>query len=149
MLNRVFGPLDSKMVKKQKRTKSGICVFIKLCGTISDPPKVTSHPQGTTIIEGKTLNLTCLATGKPEPIITWFKDGHLIKGKSNGILVIIKTKRTEDGTYQCFANNTVGADRSSTARVNVLCKYRYNFCNMSIHYFETRTKCCTLVGSDI
>lgn len=104
-----------------------------------DPPRVTTHPQATTILEGKPLNLTCLATGKPEPIITWYKDGLVIKDRSNGIFVITKIKRRDDGIYQCYAKNKVGTDRSLTAKVQVNCKCARHICIYTITYW---TKYC-------
>lgn len=41
------------------------------CFTISVPPKIYDISSDMTINEGTNVTLTCLATGKPEPSISW------------------------------------------------------------------------------
>lgn len=61
----------------------------------------------------ETLRISCSAIGKPEPKITWYKNGHELlehtrekHGKS--ILLIRNLMQRDTGTYTCVARNMVG-----------------------------------------
>ncbi|XP_055516059.1 hemicentin-1-like [Leucoraja erinacea] len=65
--------------------------------------------------EGETLNLTCLATGNPQPGVTWWKDGRVVNGSAGyavssdgSTLEILHTGLSHTGQYTCLATNTVG-----------------------------------------
>jgi len=64
----------------------------------------------------ETLRISCSAIGKPEPKITWYKNGHELlentrekHGKS--ILLIRNLMQRDTGTYTCVARNMVGETR--------------------------------------
>ncbi|XP_069772736.1 hemicentin-1-like [Narcine bancroftii] len=67
------------------------------------------------IKEGESMNLTCLATGKPKPSITWLKDGHMLNGStgyrvsSDGSTIkILDASLLNTGQYTCLATNSIG-----------------------------------------
>ncbi|XP_053486492.1 vascular endothelial growth factor receptor kdr-like [Ictalurus furcatus] len=66
-----------------------------------------------------TLTLACLAHGVPPPFITWYKDkipiteGPGITLKDNGILIIQRVKKEDEGLYECQASNAKGLATSS------------------------------------
>ncbi|XP_047658234.1 vascular endothelial growth factor receptor kdr-like isoform X2 [Tachysurus fulvidraco] len=66
-----------------------------------------------------TLKLTCQAHGVPPPFITWYKDkiaiteGPGITLKDNGVLIIQRVKKEDEGMYECKASNAEGAVTAS------------------------------------
>ncbi|KAF5889024.1 vascular endothelial growth factor receptor kdr-like, partial [Clarias magur] len=66
-----------------------------------------------------TLNLTCLALGAPAPFITWYKENIPIKEgpgitlMENGVLIIQRVKKEDEGMYKCQASNANGVATSS------------------------------------
>ena len=77
---------------------------------------IVSHPRFTVkpplrILAGigDTLTLNCSATGDPQPVISWRKQGgHLPVGRNqqiNGALVIRNIKRNDAGYYICTATS--------------------------------------------
>ena len=70
--------------------------------TVKPPAKVVVSP-------GETLTLNCSATGDPQPVISWRKQGgHLPVGRSqqsNGDLVIRGLQVSDTGIYICAATS--------------------------------------------
>ena len=80
-------------------------------------------------LEGDTINLVCTATGRPSPMIQWYKDGVLLTNdtssltsvyneefESSGllfttsILELCSVDADSSGTYSCLALNAAGND---------------------------------------
>lgn len=51
------------------------------------------------------MTLTCGAEGTPEPNITWYKDGVLLRGENSRNLVIQEVQLSDRGWYHCNATN--------------------------------------------
>lgn len=51
------------------------CVFAAEAPTILTPPD-----QLKVVAEGTSVNLTCRVAGKPDPIVTWYRDNQQISG---------------------------------------------------------------------
>lgn len=87
------------------------------------PAKFTSQLERVEVSEGEPLRLKCAVVGKPDPIITWFKDqqqvheSDKIKLKMTSdntcILNIPKSDMNDEGTYTCSATNSAGKDTTS------------------------------------
>ncbi|KAK9963109.1 hypothetical protein ABG768_006328 [Culter alburnus] len=66
-----------------------------------------------------TLTLVCMASGVPEPFITWYKDktpvteGPGITLKGDGTLIIERVKKDDEGIYECRASNAGGEAKTS------------------------------------
>jgi len=75
------------------------------------------NPTGpTTVIqpEGTTVQLKCLASGKPMPDIRWKKNGKILSEDEYGvtqsqILIIKDLRQTDTGNYTCELFNSFGA----------------------------------------
>ena len=67
--------------------------------------------------EGSPVNISCTASGKPDPDVKWMKSS----GKTTAFLTFNSIKRADDGLYTCKANNSVGNDVSHVTLV-VHCK---------------------------
>ena len=88
------------------------------------------HPINQTKIEGENVTFTCDATGNPEPIFLWTKDGapvslttlKIIFSSDFKRLFITNVNRTDSGEYVCGAGNYIGGYQSNSASLNVYCK---------------------------
>ena len=95
-----------------------------------DRPEIATQLQNDTRTEGRNVTLTCNATGNPEPVLSWSKDGNLAKSSNrisfladNKLLKITNVKRSDGGKYMCVAYNEVGNTSSKIAILNVQCKW--------------------------
>ena len=91
--------------------------------------------------EHSEVTLSCNATGKPEPNITWTRvwengtDSRALQSK-DGYLVMANISRSSNGTYRCTAFNGVGKPVNQTVTVIVRCKLP-RLCNVSFKLIET------------
>lgn len=81
-----------------------------------------------TVGEKQNVTLPCRATGFPPPVITWYKNGHVIEEKRKHFKIrnweIIEIRFEDHGIYTCKAENVFGSDQSS---VDLAVKGEYNF----------------------
>ncbi|CAD5231988.1 unnamed protein product [Bursaphelenchus xylophilus] len=83
-------------------------------------PKFEELLYNSTIEKGRELSLVCKASGKPQPTITWFKDGLKIIANHRLVqytdrrgvvrLNIINVNDGDAGEYSCEAENGYGRD---------------------------------------
>ncbi|KAL3853061.1 hypothetical protein ACJMK2_016641 [Sinanodonta woodiana] len=83
--------------------------------TIIEPP-----PPMLKVAEGKTVNITCKTSGKPDPLITWYRGSSLITGgrytiQDSGSLTIENVVLADAGIYLCQASNMYKSNVTSTA----------------------------------
>ncbi|XP_068685507.1 hemicentin-2-like [Montipora foliosa] len=93
--------------------------------TVLVPPEVDYLTSDWDECENTTLILTCNATGKPIPNITWRRegsDGTVIEKLPavNGVYVLNNTNRNSSGQYRCTASSRVGIANKT---VNVTVRY--------------------------
>lgn len=103
------------------------------------------------------LTLYCTFYGEPTPNITWTKTGGLIspaaatsasiisKNSSfamvNSTLHISKAKKSDYGTYNCFAQNSVGS-HSKNISVDVQCKFSFEIhTSLYFTFFDLLLRC--------
>ena len=76
--------------------------------------------------EGDNITLTCSASGKPNPVITWtmFGSSEVVSNTSSLYIVNVSRPGTPDNMiqYQCTASNGVGTPATATINVTVHCK---------------------------
>ena len=77
---------------------------------------------------GSVVTLSCKATGKPIPDITWTRvwengtdSGEL--SSMDGFYAISNTSRSSSGTYRCTASNGIGHPANQTTEVIVGSKF--------------------------
>lgn len=86
---------------------------------------MVSNPGGIVEVNiGSSFEIVCDATGIPQPIITWRRQG---KGDSNQLDNIKRqwievTSKNLAGPIECIANNGVGESAIAGVNMIVLCK---------------------------
>ena len=78
----------------------------------AEAPSVTPSPATVTVTEGDTAVLSCVVTGDPTPVLSWYHTGTLLPGETEGSLTLEGVGREEEGLYECVASNQVGDDRA-------------------------------------
>ncbi|XP_022804177.1 receptor-type tyrosine-protein phosphatase S-like [Stylophora pistillata] len=85
---------------------------------LAEPPKINLSSLQGSYREGSFVNISCTASGIPEPDVTWIKDGIVIGSRKRAAFLIFKSiRRTDDGWYLCRANNTVGIITNHTTLI--------------------------------
>lgn len=86
-------------------------------------PTINLAPQDQTVIQGGNAMLHCLASGRPNPRVRWWKaaasglfpvlrTAH-IGVLRNGSLQIVDAQPSHGSVYICVAENALGEDRQS------------------------------------
>jgi hypothetical protein len=76
---------------------------------IAEIPVISPPSINGSYIEGSSVNISCTATGKPDPEVSWMRNGHITSsGRKTAYLNFDQIKRTDDGLYTCTANNSAG-----------------------------------------
>ena len=86
-------------------------------------PSFLTRPSDVQVSVGDTVDLSCAATGHPDPTITWTLNDRAIRFSSRvtivgGGLHIISLNEDDNGEYRCRAENDEGIITAS-ARVVV------------------------------
>jgi len=127
--SKLFGQLPQRRVQsnnsivrlldvRKSDSDSYLCTATNLLGTVerktllvvvSLPRFTVKPPPKAAAWIGDTLTLNCSATGDPQPVISWKKQGsQLPVGRSqqtNGALVIRDIKNEDAGNYICVAKS--------------------------------------------
>jgi hypothetical protein len=79
------------------------------------PPTFIQQPQNHFANEKTDVSIPCQAGGRPQPEITWYRNGEVIVPgdylKISGVesLSILGLIMSDSGFYQCFAENELGS----------------------------------------
>ncbi len=80
-----------------------------------------------TVVIGDSVTMTCVATGDPDPIQTWTRDGMAVGGARYVIsddgssLTVMEVRNEDEGAYTCHAFNPA-AIRTDMVNLNVIGK---------------------------
>jgi len=90
----------------------------------NSPPEIGYVSSDQDVCEGSLVTLSCNATGKPTPNITWTRvaDGVQLPAV-DGNYVMSNIQRSSNGTYRCTADNGAGDPVNRTVQVRVRCEY--------------------------
>ena len=93
------------------------------------PSEIGNVSSDQDVCKGAMVTLSCNATGKPTPNITWTRvaddgtDSAPLQSVVDGKYAMNNITRGSNGTYRCTANNGVGDPVNRTVRVTVRCEY--------------------------
>ena len=85
---------------------------------ITDSDGATIVTNSTTVNNGDSLVLNCIADGGPANMYRWFKDNMLFDNDS--VVNITSVEATDGGLYECRVSNDAG---NSTANVTINGEY--------------------------
>ena len=102
-----------------------------------DAARILISPNNATRTEGQNVTFECNLEGRPLSTVTWWKDSTQINTSgskyqvsqapssvvnSTATLTIIKATSSDEGFYQCRAENQLGSESSKAAYLTVHCK---------------------------
>ena len=93
---------------------------------LESPHFIAKAPSSVMVVEKQNVTLPCKAAGFPQPVIMWYKNGHLIEDDRNQFKKLnleLRVIQFDDrGIYTCTAENLLGRVELS---VNVTVKGMY------------------------
>lgn len=88
--------------------------------TIWQPPVITNHPAGTTIVAGSAVTLNIVAGGTPAPNYQWkFNTNTVLAGATGTTLSLANLRASQAGTYSVTVTNAAGVTNSFFATLTV------------------------------
>ena len=88
---------------------------------IAETPSFNKPMEDKTTMEGETTVLECMASGSPKPRLLWTKDGGPLVATErhfftadNQLLIIVHTRASDAGRYECEMSNSLGTERDSS-----------------------------------
>lgn len=91
-------------------------------------PVITADSAVVSAVEGSSAILRCVATGEPDPMQLWMRDGAAVSGTrfqispDGRVLTISAVTVRDGGVYMCHASNSAGTD-SATVTLDVQCEH--------------------------
>lgn len=130
---------------ESKRKVGALCGGrVHFCGLMAivfsvsqDAAKILISPKNATSTEGQNVSLECNLEGRPLSTVTWWKGSTQIATNggryqvssppssfvnSKVTLTIMNVARSDEGFYQCKAQNQLGSELSEAAYLTVNCK---------------------------
>lgn len=95
--------------------------FTNLIVTVPPKVKMSMTPGPHSLMLGEYFQLTCEATGKPDPTLTWKKSGKKFPSdQMPGPTLTIQSLSYDDGgQYECIADNGIGAPAAASVNIEV------------------------------
>ncbi|KAM5280233.1 titin isoform 2-T2 [Ctenodactylus gundi] len=109
---------EPEEMPRDQATQSPKHKFIFSSDITNEPPKMLQGmPKHAWCREGESIVLECLITGEPQPVVTWFQNGVIVKPNwkfefedvnCNYRLYIKDVNSQDSGRYKCAAENDSG-----------------------------------------
>ena len=133
--------------------------LLVIVGLLLAPTSIPGISGKQTVLEGSNLQLTCEASGRPKPNITWTKgkpgnQGNTGVVQEGQVLTVTKINSTDAGEYTCTAYNGFGKPENQIVYVNVTCEYalkiNFDWYSSEMHFpyifCVYNVLCCQLLG---
>ncbi|KAK1330305.1 hypothetical protein QTO34_010493, partial [Cnephaeus nilssonii] len=106
----------------------------------SDPPVIVEMNSSVEAIEGSHVGLLCGADSNPLPLLTWMRDGTVLREAvaESLFLELDEVTAGEDGVYACLAENAYGQD-NRTVGLSVMYAPRKPTVNVTVVAVEGET----------
>ncbi|CAG5124473.1 unnamed protein product [Candidula unifasciata] len=126
-----FHHLKEDLIVLQKVTKQDTMVFQcnvtnnqghewgeAFLNVLSEAPTILERPKDSVVAEGQPFVMVCHITGKPDPVITWFRNDEQVTGgryeiSDSGSLTVKMAVLSDAGEYRCEAYNVFGREGAS------------------------------------
>ncbi|KAH9492264.1 hypothetical protein Btru_026128 [Bulinus truncatus] len=89
-------------------------------------PRIETHPKLKSVEKDRPIQLACEVKGDPKPTIMWLKDylpldttDPRVEVLDSGYLTIQHSQESDEGTYECVAENEFGVAYSYRAMVYI------------------------------
>ncbi|VDN31985.1 unnamed protein product, partial [Cylicostephanus goldi] len=112
------------------------------------PPSIImlDKDKNRSVTEDSSITLSCPATGKPEPKITWQKDGEMLHPDNISSVIksaqmvgseikIARIKQHDTGRFTCEASNKAGTSEQDVI-VNVMSQFLFSSFFLSFSYLK-------------
>ena len=106
---------------------------------ISAAPKVVAWPRSFEAARKSNVTFHCNATGIPDPVISWSKEGSDIPVRhSAGVLSLTGVISDDDGRYMCTEKNAAG---TSTTSIELIVEGLLELCleEKEVTFFSSRS----------
>ncbi|XP_041495817.1 titin isoform X1 [Microtus oregoni] len=120
--NRELFELEPEAIPRDQISQSPKHKFIFSSDITNEPPKMLQEmPRNASCREGDSIMLECLISGEPQPVVTWFHNGVLIKQNQkfevekvnySHRLYVNDVNSEDSGRYECMAENDSGIAES-------------------------------------
>ena len=87
--------------------------------TVAVEPELIEVPEPVFVPLFGQANMSCVATGSPQPTLQWYKDGSLLDGVTNSLLIFEEVTLDNRGFYHCSAANDEGMVTSAPAVLSI------------------------------
>ena len=115
-LSLFFIKLTGEVAKRQD------CVLANFISILLDQPSVETFTTGTpknTVVQGTTVNVTCVANGYPAPTYTIKRENTVVSSTGGKFVITNIQLSEEDYTYSCEPNNTIGRGPIKQLKITV------------------------------
>jgi len=83
-------------------------------------PAITTQPSSQIVAPGAAVTFSVVATGTPDPVYQWTKNGRFIRGANSATLTISSAAVGDAGSYRVDIYNGAGFARSMPATLSVV-----------------------------
>src|SRR5215212_3755521 len=81
----------------------------------SGPPNITQQPTNQAVISGAPASFSVIADGTPPLSYTWMRNGFILPGATNDMLLFPSVSFTQAGVYSVTVTNLQGSLTSTSA----------------------------------
>ena len=83
------------------------------------PPKITQHPEDQNVTLSSQVILSCVAEGRPQPLIQWYKDDKPLSAFEQNY-TINSVQPNDRGSYHCRATSVAFKETKVSNSASVL-----------------------------
>lgn len=100
--------------------RNNMLASVRITGSFDGPveaPLISQQPQSGSVVPGGDFRLEVAATGVPEPVFQWFRNGLPLYGENRNFYQISDMGNADEGIYTVRVSNPGGSVLSNEAQV--------------------------------